>query len=155
MSCAPTKGRKLHNLITHNVLWVNQKVEFFVYCGLCALAMFDVIVFSYICRSIILHFKHLVDTFIVCLFNTYSRLYHRGHCHIFQVISQQPVHKFQVISQQSVHRFKVISQQSVHIFQVISQQSVNRFQVISQESVHRFQVISQESVHKIKVKSQR
>jgi len=40
-----TKGGKLRNIIMHNVIWANQKTEFYVYRWLGALAIFDVVCF--------------------------------------------------------------------------------------------------------------
>ena len=44
-SCAPTKGGKLRNVITHNVVWANQKTEYFVYRWQHAHATFDLTCF--------------------------------------------------------------------------------------------------------------
>jgi len=41
----PTKGRKLRNVITNNVIWANQKTEYFVYHWLHTHAMVDVTCF--------------------------------------------------------------------------------------------------------------
>ena len=40
-----TKGRTLHNPMTHNVIWANQKIKSFVYHWLCAHAMLDIMGF--------------------------------------------------------------------------------------------------------------
>jgi len=45
MSDAPTKGGKLRNVITQNVVLANQKTESFVYQWLRALTMFNVTCF--------------------------------------------------------------------------------------------------------------
>ena len=42
----PTKGKKLRNVKTHNVVWANQKTESRVYRWLCALAMFELACYS-------------------------------------------------------------------------------------------------------------
>jgi len=51
MSNAPIRGGKLCNVITHNVVWANQKTESFMYHWLCTLAMFDVNVLSAFVRA--------------------------------------------------------------------------------------------------------
>ena len=66
-SDASTKGGKLRNVITHNMVWAGQKTESIVYRWLCALAMFDVTYFAGICLSIGRHFKHSVNTLIAPL----------------------------------------------------------------------------------------
>ena len=33
MTFRQTKGRKLCNVITHNIIWANQMTEHFVFCG--------------------------------------------------------------------------------------------------------------------------
>ena len=51
-------GNYNHNIITHNVIWVNQKTECFVYHWLWAAGKVWRYVLSRICQSIRRHFKH-------------------------------------------------------------------------------------------------
>ena len=64
MSDASTKGGNFSNVITHNVIWANQKSEYFMYRWLHAHAMFNVMCFPRIGWSIRRHFMHSVNTLI-------------------------------------------------------------------------------------------
>ena len=66
-----TKGGKFHNVITHIVIWANQKTSF-RYCWLCAHAMFDITYFPTFVKSIEHHVKYSVDTVIVTCYNICS-----------------------------------------------------------------------------------
>jgi len=60
MTLCLTKGRKLRYIITYNIIWANQKTKSLTRtCNVWHTAL------SHICRSIVHHFKHYVDTLIV------------------------------------------------------------------------------------------
>ena len=68
MMFGPIEGGKLRNVITHDIIWDNQKAEFSVYSWLHAHAMFDVTCFptfvgvSNIISSVLLTCPFLVVT---------------------------------------------------------------------------------------------
>ena len=61
------------NIITHIIIWANQKTESFEFPWLQALAIFDIMLFSRICCNIGCHFKCSVNTLnviiYICFFN--------------------------------------------------------------------------------------
>jgi len=62
MTFGRTKGGKLYNVITYNVIQANQKTESVVYRWLRVLIMFDITRFPAFCQSIGCHFKRCSDT---------------------------------------------------------------------------------------------
>jgi len=63
-SDASAKGGKLCIVITHKIVWANQKTESLVYGWLRTLAMFDITCFPAHVRALC-HFKHSVDVLLI------------------------------------------------------------------------------------------
>ena len=80
--------RNFRNVITHNVIWANQKTESFVYRWLCTNSMFDVTYFSAFVRAL--------DVISIILAISWKSMewwileaicFHNGRCYIKWVVS--------------------------------------------------------------------